>query len=156
MVIPWVCPHLLKTPSWKMHARAVWRKKGLEIKWNWNWKHWLELFRIEIRQIMHLDQKEFLCCSPVFSNLLDPLLLLVLHLVPPHPVLVKLGKAGYHDGDGQGQDEDPWESAESTHNFSCIADIWVKSCCLPTKQCLRADIIPHGGYRHQTPPGKPT
>jgi hypothetical protein len=30
------------------------------------------------------------------------------------PILVVLGKAVHHDGDGEGQDEDPRESAQAT------------------------------------------
>ena len=78
---------------------------------------------------LHLYEKELLGGPPVRGNLLDSLLLLVLNLhfiiptlvftlfqidlIPPEPVLVELGKAVDHDGDGQGEDENPGEGAKS-------------------------------------------
>ena len=48
----------------------------------------------------------------------DPLL--VGDLVAPEPVLVAAGEAGDHNGDGQGEDEDPGEGAEASYQFSLV------------------------------------
>ena len=63
-------------------------------------------------QPSNLNQEELLCCSFLSSNLLDPLFLLVLHLVSPKSVLVELGEAVDHDGNGEGEDENPGKGAE--------------------------------------------
>ena len=84
--------------------------------------------------MQHLYEEELLSGPPVRGDLLDPLLLLVLNLhliiftlvfllyqtdlIPPESVLVELGKAVDHDGDGQGEDEHPGECAKSTDQFS--------------------------------------
>ena len=39
-------------------------------------------------------------------------------LVPPQAVLVELGEAVDHNGDGQGEDEDPREGTEAPDQFS--------------------------------------
>ena len=69
-------------------------------------------------QPTNLDQEEFLCCSFLSSNLLDPLFLLVLHLVSPKSVLIELGEAVHHNGDGEGENENPRKGAEPSDQFA--------------------------------------
>ena len=50
-------------------------------------------------------------------ELLAPGLLLEGHLVAPEPVLVVVGKAGHHDGDGEGEDEHAGQGAEAAQQL---------------------------------------
>ena len=74
-----------------------------------------------------------LCCQ-----LHRPLPLLVLHLVPPQPVLVELREAVHHDRDGEREDEDAGEGAEASDQFS--------------QECLGVEVISDSCNGHKAPP----
>ena len=64
--------------------------------------------------------------------------LLVLHLVPPQPVLVELREAVHHDRDGEREDEDAGEGAEASNQFS--------------QECLGVEVISDSCNGHKAPP----
>jgi hypothetical protein len=78
------------------------------------------------------------------------------HLVPPEAVLVELREAVDHDGDGQGENEDTGEGAETTDNLACrFSDrvIGLKLVLAATKKGARIEVVSHRSNRHQAPPG---
>ena len=59
-------------------------------------------------------------------------------LVPPESVLVASGKAGDHNGNGQGEDEDPSDSAQTTDELA--------------HESRGIHVVSHRGEGHEPPP----
>ena len=97
---------------------------------------------------------ELLSLSQLSCQLHGSLPLLVLHLVPPQPVLVEHGEAVDHDGDGQSEDEDPGHSTAHTfvNTSQCIGGLLPESADKLAEKCCRIHVVSHRGQSHQTPP----